>query len=169
MRSEYFNLELLLFSTFHDLSEALTKVPIAERNKVLREQLRAIDETIIRGLYLPLIPHSSNSENIGSHYKILRILPEDCWSLASRDKAPFLMHMEIAYATAPDGSRMTCYDANTYTAYKSDDAIMRDALMVEGAGAAAAAAAAGTPGMTPCLHSRRRRILPRPRQGRSRI
>jgi hypothetical protein len=100
VRSEYFNLELLLFNALHDLSMALTRVPIQERNKVLREQLHNIDDNIIRGLYFPLLPAAATAH---THYKVLRLLPDDCWTLASRDKAPFLMHVEVAYSV-PEGS-----------------------------------------------------------------
>ena len=129
VRSEYFNMELILFSTLHDLSAGLAKVPPLDRNKVLREQLTLIDRDMIRGLYFPLIPHSLMQDCAGAHYKILRVLPEECWSLASRDKAPFLMHIEIAYAEADkDGKRMSCFDPLVYTAYRSNDEIMKDAL-----------------------------------------
>lgn len=131
VRSEYFNLELLLFSTLHDLSVALAKLVVTERNPVLREQLYAIDRDMIRGLYFPIIPHSPppTSTCVGAHYKILRILPEECWSLASRDKAPFLMHVEIAYAPADEhGNRMSCYSGQVYTTYRSNEEIMKDSL-----------------------------------------
>lgn len=149
VRSEYFNLELLLFSTLHDLSAALTKVALHDRNRVLREQLRNIDDTIIRGLYFPMLPHSSLRH---THYRILRLLPEDCWTLASRDKAPFLLHCEISYVTSsPEVGRghVSTFDNDIYTAYKSNAEIMREALALSGITAQAPGGFGG--GSTPLL------------------
>ena len=148
VRSEYFNLELLLFSTLHDLSAALTKVALHDRNRVLREQLRNIDETIIRGLYFPMLPHGSLRH---THYRILRLLPEDCWTLASRDKAPFLLHCEISYVTSspePGRGHVSTFDNDIYTTYKSNAEIMREALALSGI---AAQAPGGFGGATPVI------------------
>jgi len=163
VRSEYLNRELNLITNLHDLSTLLLRTSVGERTRVLREQLRALDSDQhgARGLYFPLVPHGmtggtsaaspretkSGSHarclglmNGGCHYRILRLLPDDCSPLNSRDKAPFLLFAEVRFefrhATNSHNSDahhlrpMSSYDGDIYTAFKSNEQIMREALMM---------------------------------------
>lgn len=60
----------------------------------------------IHGLYFP------SNENNDAHYRILHIPPEMCYALSSRDKAPFLMHVEIAF------TGKSVYDEDIYAPYQ---------------------------------------------------
>jgi len=88
------------------MSETLVKVPRkhGKRKKMLQELVKKMNSSII-GLYFP------SNESSDAHYKTLRIPPEECVPLSSRDKAPFLMYLEIAY------TNKSVYDEDTFMCY----------------------------------------------------
>ena len=106
IRKDYLHLILAMVTNLIKVSLILSRYLIDDRRIHLRKYIRTLDEKCVRGLYFP----SSLST---SHYKLVRLLPDDCHALSSRDKAPFLMFCEIQH------TNMNVYDTNTFTAYKS--------------------------------------------------
>lgn len=108
LRSEYFNQELKLMCELDRISDVLVKVPRknGRRQKRLGELMKELNSVIL-GLYF------CSSEDDDSHYKILSIPAKDCYALSSRDKAPYLMHLEIAY------TGHSVYDEDIFRPYKS--------------------------------------------------
>jgi hypothetical protein len=80
VRSEYFNAQMSMISALERMSTVLAKMAPGTRNPELRRYIATLDETHARGLYFPTITIRD------PHYAILRIPPQDCFSLNSRDK-----------------------------------------------------------------------------------
>eukprot|EP00808_Paulinella_micropora_P032215 g60891.t1 len=95
IRSEYFNLELQLMSALSQIADALVHLPREKRKEPLHKYMRHLNKEYIHGLYFPL------SDTEKPHYKILSVLAEESVALSSRDKAPYMMWLEIA----PSGFR----------------------------------------------------------------
>ena len=91
VKCEYFNLELQLIHQLILISSHLVRFPAAARKGKLRRMLATLPSVHTDNLYFP-----SNIPN-AEHYRILRLLPNECISLSSRDKAPYLMYVEIEY------------------------------------------------------------------------
>lgn len=116
VRSEYFNSIQRLMEGFGRVSSALVKLPQGARSKKLRACMRDLDVSA-RGLYFPMHDRASNR-----HYRILRMLPSESFVLNSRDKAPFLFHMEVQWTWS------TVYDNDLHLAYKSREQIVAEAI-----------------------------------------
>eukprot|EP00457_Paulinella_chromatophora_P001069 gb/GEZN01001071.1/.p1 GENE.gb/GEZN01001071.1/~~gb/GEZN01001071.1/.p1 ORF type:complete len:1031 (+),score=146.60 gb/GEZN01001071.1/:242-3334(+) len=95
IRSEYFNLELQLMSALSQIADALAPLTKEKRKEPLRKYIRHLDKEYVHGLYFPL------ADTEKPHYKILSVLPDESVALSSRDKAPYMVWLEIA----PSGFR----------------------------------------------------------------
>ena len=118
VKCEYFNLELQLIHQLMLISSHLVRFPAAKRKAKLRRMLASLPAQYTASLYFP-----SNIPN-AEHYRILRLLPAECISLSSHDKAPYLLYAEVEYT----GSSVYAYDI--YTAYKSNDEIMEESIQL---------------------------------------
>jgi len=114
-RADYFANIQSVMDSFVATSETLVKLAQEKRNKRLRKEMKTWDQ-LARGLYFPTYaPHSH-------HYRILRFLPSESFVLNSRDKAPFLFHIEV------QRRRASVYDSDVYRAYRSSGEMMMEAL-----------------------------------------
>ena len=86
VKCEYFNRELQLIHQLILVSSHLVRFPAAARKGKLRRMLQTLPSEHTDSLYFP-----SNIPNV-EHYRILRLLPNECISLNSRDKAPYLLY-----------------------------------------------------------------------------
>ena len=116
VKCEYFNLELQLIHQLILISSHLVKFPPEARKQKLRRMLSTLPSVHTDSLYLP-----SNIPN-APHYRILRLLGQEAVSLSSRDKAPYLLYMEIEY------TGRSCYEYDIYTAYRSNEEIMEESM-----------------------------------------
>jgi Phosphatidylinositol 3- and 4-kinase/PI4KB/PIK1, accessory (PIK) domain len=108
-RSDYFNAILDCNRAMEKLSEALARAPRNKRQSYLSRFLEALDRDAARGLYFPC----RNVED--QHYQILRIVEQDARVLNSRDKAPYLLFIEVAY------SGRCCGDPDIYHIWQLED------------------------------------------------
>ena len=145
---EYFNLELQLIHQLILVSSHLVRFPPAARKQKLRRMLQTLPSVHTDNLYFP-----SNIPN-AEHYRILRLLPLECISLNSRDKAPYLLyagqhlhhlmphlssiHCEtltrcelalcVCVCAEIEYTRKSTYDYDIYVAYKSNEDIMEESI-----------------------------------------
>ena len=110
IRSEYVNRLLHLFDTLEDISSKLTSISRNfrfDRDLKLRKYIDDIMSPAAFGLYFPCIGVNDQ------HYKILRIASEECFTLSSRDKVPYMLVIETEL------TNKTCYDKNIYESLTS--------------------------------------------------
>ena len=115
-RSDYLNAELQFLKDLNQISEVLVKVRRKRRNQCLHACLRKLNSKLPSGLYLP-------GRGVDErHYSVYRILYRQCRSLKSRDKAPYLLVLEVLYTGKKCGERgiIECLNAiETETANNS--------------------------------------------------
>jgi len=89
--------ELALFSLLDDISRDLVQLDPKDgsRRARLSELLRSLSRSA-RGLYFACNIFLSNSKPSQRHHEILRVLENEAIPLNSRDKAPFLLQVEVA-------------------------------------------------------------------------
>lgn len=97
VRSLHFDLQLKMIQTLNRISETLVKTPRPHRKKQLISLLRKCKHTF-QSLYFPSIDYRSQ------HYVILNIVEQESIALSSRDKAPFMMFIEITHTDRRCGS-----------------------------------------------------------------
>lgn len=107
LRSEYFNAHLSLITLLDHASAALAKIPRkgGQRQAQLSKFVASLNQSRIKGLYFPGMGAND------PHYRILRILESKC--LNSRDKAPFILNLEIV------GTGRRSGDPNIYRSYSA--------------------------------------------------
>ncbi|GAB5363942.1 hypothetical protein AAMO2058_000926500 [Amorphochlora amoebiformis] len=90
-RREFLQSELQLLADFSQISEMLLKVRRKARNDCLRACLTKLNRKIPVGIYIPFCTVD------GDHFVIRRFVPSAARSLNSRDKAPYMLFIEIIY------------------------------------------------------------------------
>jgi len=93
-RAEYFDQIQKFMDEQGNIAERLKKAPIPQRQKKLEEEMLRLNDTMIRGntdlsLYIPIWPANR------PHFCIVRIPPDECRVLNSRERVPYLMVMEV--------------------------------------------------------------------------
>lgn len=105
LRSEYFNAHLSLITVLDQASESLAKISRknGQRQAQLSAFVDALNRSQIKGLYFPGLKVRD------PHYRVIRILESRC--LSSRDKAPFVLNIEVV------GTGHRCGDPDIYSHY----------------------------------------------------
>jgi len=102
-RCTYFNAQLDLVHFLEGVSESLKNHKPGYRKEVLIKNLHHANGILPRGLYFPCNLRASDP-----HLSLLRIIPESCIVLDSKDKVPFLLHCEIRRNSYPTFSNRVC-------------------------------------------------------------
>eukprot|EP00762_Andalucia_godoyi_P007279 ANDGO_08058.mRNA.1 Phosphatidylinositol 4-kinase beta 1 len=89
-RADFFVNENKFLRFLVELSTNLRSVDLQQRNEVLQEKLMKLNGILPPRLYLPL--YDSNKP----FCEILRIVPECCFVLKSRERVPYMMVVEVA-------------------------------------------------------------------------
>jgi len=102
-RCAFFNAQLDLVHFLEGVAGALKPHKPAFRREVLRKNLEHANSVLPSGLYFPIGLRSSER-----HSSILRIIPESNVVLDSKDKVPFLFHVEVRINDYPRFSNRIC-------------------------------------------------------------
>jgi len=98
-RSAYFNSHMELFRYLEELSETLLRYTREDRQDLLKHNLKQLNLHIPKNLYFPVMSASDQ------HFRVLRIIPDECRAINTATKAPCLITAEVQYtgtkASAP--------------------------------------------------------------------
>lgn len=114
-RCEYFYKVTHFVEQLEAISDRVLALPVPERQRGLEEEICKLNQGLTPGIYLPLWRSSD------PHHSIVRIPPEHCKVLKSRERVPYRLDFEILE------SRQECSAPNLHELTMAYDSMLENA------------------------------------------